>query len=90
MAGSLGVDPARCEDLGGLPPTWLSTGSVELFREEIETYAARLHAAGVDTTLDVTPGGTHGFEQWGRDTEPGRAYLDRALAWLGERLDVRR
>ncbi|WP_248239755.1 alpha/beta hydrolase [Microbacterium kunmingense] len=74
--------PARREDLTGLPPTYLAVGDIELFFAEVQGYAQRLAAAGVPTTLDVVPGGPHGFESWARDTEPARALLSRARAWL--------
>ena len=39
--------PARAEDLAGLPPTFISTGSLDLFLEEDLEYARRLLRAGV-------------------------------------------
>ncbi len=52
---------ARAEDLRGLPPTFLSTGSLDLFLEENLEYARRLLRAGVPTELHVYPGGFHAF-----------------------------
>ena len=49
--------PARAADLGGLPPTWIATGELDLFRDEDIEYASRLFAAGVPTELHVYPGG---------------------------------
>ena len=54
--------PARAEDLSGLPPTFISTGSLDLFLEEDLDYARRLLRAGVSTELHVYPGGFHGFD----------------------------
>ena len=53
--------PARMEDLTGLPPTFLSTGAIDLFLEEDLDYARRLVRAGVPTELHVYPGAPHGF-----------------------------
>lgn len=64
--GSDGVSPyaapARAEDLSGLPPTFISTGALDLFLEEDLEYARRLMRAGVPTELHVYPGGPHGFD----------------------------
>lgn len=64
--GSDGVSPyaaaARAEDVSGLPPTFISTGALDLFLEENLDYARRLMRAGVPTELHVYPGGYHGFD----------------------------
>lgn len=52
---------ARATDLSGLPPTYLTVGSLDLFLEEDLEYARRLIRAGVPTELHVYPGGFHGF-----------------------------
>lgn len=54
--------PARAENLEGLPPTFISTGSLDLFLEEDMDYARRLMRAGVPTELHVYPGGFHAFD----------------------------
>lgn len=65
--GSDGVSPyaaaARADDLSGLPPAYLATGSLDLFLEEDLEYARRLLRAGVPVELHVYPGGFHAF-QW--------------------------
>lgn len=53
---------ARAEDLTGLPPTYIATGSLDLFLDEDIAYAQRLLRAGVATELHVFPGGFHGFD----------------------------
>jgi acetyl esterase/lipase len=77
---------ARREDLSGLPPTWIGVGDIDLFHDEDAEYARRLAEAGVPTTFEVVPGAPHGFEIWAIDSEPARAYLGRARAWLAEHL----
>ncbi|WP_322081811.1 alpha/beta hydrolase [Burkholderia sp. BCC1972] len=61
-----GVSPyaaaARATRLDGLPPTFLSVGSLDLFVDENLDYAQRLLRAGVPTELHVLPGGVHGFD----------------------------
>jgi triacylglycerol lipase len=59
---------ARAEDLSGLPPTYIATGSLDLFLEEDLEYARRLIRAGVPTELHVYPGAYHGF-QWAAHTD---------------------
>lgn len=54
--------PARAESLAGLPPTFISTGALDLFLEEDLDYARRLTRAGVPTELHVYPGGFHGYD----------------------------
>ncbi|WP_203336642.1 alpha/beta hydrolase [Nocardioides limicola] len=54
--------PARAEDLTGLPRTYIDTGSVESFRDEVLSYASRLSEAGVSVDLHMWGGGFHGFD----------------------------
>jgi acetyl esterase/lipase len=57
-----GSVPARVENLAGLAPAFIGTGSVDLFVQENIVYAQRLVEAGVATELYVAPGGFHGFD----------------------------
>jgi acetyl esterase/lipase len=52
---------ARVESTAGLPATFISVGSLDLFAEEDTAYAVRLMREGVPTELHVYPGGYHGF-----------------------------
>lgn len=54
--------PARVENLAGLPPAFISVGSLDLFSVEDEQYAQRLSAAGVPTEFHKFAGGFHAFE----------------------------
>jgi len=64
--GSADVSPyaaaARATELHGLPPTYLSTGALDLFLEEDLEYARRLMRHGVPVELHVYPGAFHAFE----------------------------
>ena len=53
--------PARADSLAGLPPAWIGTATLDLFRDENIDYAQRLMRAGVPTELVVYPGACHGF-----------------------------
>jgi triacylglycerol lipase len=52
--------PARAEDLSGLPPAFISIGTLDLFLEESLEYTRRLTRAGVPVELYVVPGAFHG------------------------------
>lgn len=52
---------ARAEHLEGLPPTFISVGSLDLFLEEDLEYGRRLVRAGVPTEMHIYPGAFHGF-----------------------------
>jgi triacylglycerol lipase len=54
--------PARAADLAGLPPTFISTGALDLFVEEDLAYARRLMSRGVPVELHVYPGAFHAFD----------------------------
>ena len=72
--------PARATDLSGLPPAYISVGTLDIFLDEDIDYARRLIEAGVPTELKLYPGGPHGFDtpRLNRDAELGqRAAADR-------------
>jgi len=54
--------PARVDDVGGLPRTWLLTAGLDLFRDENIHFAQRLMAAGVSVELAVYANACHGFQ----------------------------
>ena len=53
--------PARCEDLTGLPATFISVGALDLFIDESLEYTRCLARAGVPVELHVIPGAYHGY-----------------------------
>jgi len=54
--------PARADSLKGLPPTWILTAALDLFRDENIAYAQRLMADGVKSELHIYPAACHGFQ----------------------------
>jgi len=81
--------PGRCTDLEGSPPTFIGVGDIDLFHDEDLSFAEALRAAGTAVTVDVVPGGPHGFENWAYDASTSQAYLGRARAWLQTALQER-
>ncbi|MDN4609892.1 alpha/beta hydrolase fold domain-containing protein [Arthrobacter burdickii] len=56
------VAPARLTDFRNLPPAFIDTGEVDIFRDEDITYAQNLLRAGVHVDFFLNPGAPHGFE----------------------------
>ena len=79
--------PARVESVEGLPPAWIHTVTMDLFRDENIEYAQRLMAAGIATELHVEPGACHGF-QMVPGTSIGQRYVDAHLSALGRALSA--
>lgn len=81
--------PARCEDLSGLPPTFIEVGSAEVFRDEATAYAGALWASGAEAELHVWAGGFHGFQTLAHTAlargSAGvlRSWMDRRLGFAG-------
>jgi acetyl esterase/lipase len=70
--------PARADDLTRLPPTYIDTGDLDIFRDEDLMYARRLSEAGVPTELHLHPGCPHAFEGLAHKAEVSqRAINDR-------------
>ncbi|MCW2932898.1 MAG: alpha/beta hydrolase [Actinomycetia bacterium] len=73
---------ARVESVAGLPPAYISVGSLDLFAEEDIEYARRLLRAGIPTELHVYPGGYHGFNM-APDARITQAYFRDMIGALG-------
>lgn len=54
--------PARAEDLSGLPPTYLDVGGLDLFKDEVNAFGAKLLAGKVDVEFHLYPGVPHAWE----------------------------
>lgn len=74
--------PARARDLSRLPPALVQVGELEVFRDEVVDYAARLLQAGVSVELHVYPGAFHGAENAAPESELGRQMIDERLRAL--------
>ncbi len=91
-AGQPGVpsyaSSARRENLGGLPPAWISVGDIELFYDEDCRYAERLQEAGVPCHLHVSPQAPHGFERLVPDAPLTRELILSLYRFLSESLGL--
>ena len=77
--------PARETDLRGLPPAFVSVGTVDGFHDEDVDYAVRLNHAGVPTELHVYPGAPHGYQMALESGLAKRAWRDKS-DWLRRQL----
>jgi len=77
--------PARALDLTGLPPTFVSVGSTDGFRDEDIDYALRLNQAGVPCELHVYPGAPHGYGLAPNAAVSRRSRIDQ-LDWLARQV----
>ena len=71
--------PARCEDLRGLPRTYLDTGELDIFRDEAIAYIARLAKTGVSIECHVYPGVPHAFDWLAPDIEVSRNAIENRI-----------
>ena len=74
--------PARAADLEGLPPAFVSVGTLDGFCDEDIAYAQRLNQAGVRTELHVYPGAPHGFDGVAPGATLGRRNRRDMKEWL--------
>jgi acetyl esterase/lipase len=71
-----GAVPARTENLAGLPPAFISVGSIDLFVDEDIEYARRLNNVGVPAELHVVPGAFHGYDVLVPDAGPSKRFTE--------------
>jgi acetyl esterase len=55
------VSPLRCENLRGLPPTFIGLAGCDVLLDEGRAYARRLQEAGVPTQVKIFPDMIHAF-----------------------------
>ncbi len=72
--------------LEGLPPLFVQAGGAEILLDQIQAFARRARAAGVDTQLDVSPGMFHDWQLQAELLPEGARAVDAITAFLDERL----
>lgn len=72
--------PGRATDLSGLPPTYIDSGSLDLFRDECLAYVAKLAEGNVEVEFHLWPGLPHGFEGVSQISWAGKALAARDSA----------
>ena len=77
--------PARADDLSGLPPAFISVGSVDGFLDEDVDFALRLNRAGVPCELHVYPGACHGYQMVAGSPIVAQSRAD-ILDWLARQM----
>jgi len=78
--------PGRAKDLAHLPASLIITAGYDVLRDEAETFAARLRAAGNTVELAQHPGLIHGFFGMTGAVDEARRALDAAAASLKKAL----
>lgn len=80
--------PALASDLTGLPPTWIGTGTLDLFFDENLRYAQALSAAGVPVDLHSYAGAIHGFNAIS-DADVSRRFAREYVGAVGRLVKLR-
>lgn len=80
--------PARAASLGGLPPTWIGIGTLDLFYREAVEYAARLEQDGVPTQLHRVAGAFHGFDKMAPEAAVTADFYERQIQAIRARLEA--
>lgn len=78
--------PARATDLGGLPPTYIDTGTLDIFHDEDIAYATKMIADGVSVEGHVWNGAPHGFDYFAPSSSLATRAWNARFAFLVEHL----
>lgn len=79
--------PARAGNLLNLPPSYIETSELEVFRDEDVEFALRLMRSGVSTELHVYPGTYHCWHEDAPDAHVTRLALSSRLEWMKQQFN---
>jgi len=82
--------PARRESLAGLPPAWLSVGTIDVVVDESVAYVEKLKAHGVACEFLLTEGGPHAFESFWPNAPISKSHWEALSAFLKRVIDENR
>lgn len=78
--------PSMAKDLGGLPPTFINIGDLDLFAPESLKFAGRLLQAGNVVEMHLVPGVYHLYELVDPNAMQSQEYYHRLFSFLDQRL----
>ena len=78
--------PARADDLSRLPPTYIDTGTLDIFHDEDIAYAKKMIADGVTVEAHIWNGAPHGFDYTAPNSSLAKKAWDCRFAFLVEYL----
>ena len=78
--------PARATDLSGLPPTYIDTGTLDIFYDEDLAYAKKMIADGVTVEGHIWNGAPHGFDYLAFESSIAKKAWQARFAFLVEYL----
>ena len=78
--------PARATDLSGLPPTYIDTGTLDIFHDEDLAYAKKMLADGVEVEGHIWNGAPHGFDYFAPNSAIAKKAWECRFAFLVEHL----
>jgi acetyl esterase len=74
------VSPLFAPNLKGLPPALIVDGEFDLYRDEGQSYAARLKEAGLTVTATIYPGMIHDFFLMAGEINTSKKLIEAASA----------
>jgi acetyl esterase/lipase len=80
------ASPARETNLADLPPSYIETGTLDIFHDEDIAYAKAMIAAGVPVEGHVWNGAPHGFDYFAYDSSLAKKAWECRFAFLVEHL----
>ncbi len=81
------ASPARADDLSGLPPTYIDTGTLDIFHDEDIAYAKKMIADGVTVQAHIWNGAPHGFDYTAPNSSLAQKAWECRFAFLVDHLD---